>query len=169
MEAKSDSSPSSCNPSLPVVRSNISGATHVGACTPFVTDVIGTSAVSKPGHIEPNMLRLTSPCSRLTPLARWPSRNPMCAMLNMPGSSSSAPRARIRSIETPGQALAPPKYARIRSSGNRSMPAGTGVWVVNTVPARTACSASSKPSAAVLPATGRSTSSRIRSRPRNPA
>ena len=26
------------------------------------------------------------------------------------------------------------------------MPAGTGVWVVNTVPARTACSASSKPS-----------------------
>ena len=42
------------------------------------------------------------------------------------------------------------------------MPAGTGVWVVNTVPARTPASASSKlsPSAA---------SSRIRSRPRKPA
>ena len=26
------------------------------------------------------------------------------------------------------------------------MPAGTGVWVVKTVPARTACSASAKPS-----------------------
>ena len=34
--------------------------------------------------------------------------------------------------------------------GNRSMPAGTGVCVVNTVPARTACSASGKPSAVRL-------------------
>ena len=40
------------------------------------------------------------------------------------------------------------------------MPAGTGVWVVNTVPARTAASASSNDSPS-LPC-----SSRIRSRPR---
>src|ERR1700712_3306202 len=32
------------------------------------------------------------------------------------------------------------------STGKRSMPAGTGVWVVNTVPARTVASASSKES-----------------------
>ena len=43
------------------------------------------------------------------------------------------------------------------------MPAGTGVCVVNTVPARTACSASSKVSPSF------STSSRIRSTPRKPA
>ena len=43
------------------------------------------------------------------------------------------------------------------------MPAGTGVWVVNTVPARTASSAASKLSPAP------SASSRIRSRPRKPA
>ncbi|CAB5024951.1 unannotated protein [freshwater metagenome] len=47
--------------------------------------------------------------------------------------------------------------------GKRSMPAGTGVWVVNTVPARTARSALSKSSPSP------STSSRIRSIPRNPA
>ncbi len=43
------------------------------------------------------------------------------------------------------------------------MPAGTGVWVVNTVPARTVDSASEKdsPLSAI--------SARIRSRPRNPA
>jgi len=107
--AKSDSSPSRCSPSLSVARSRISGATQVGACTPFVIELIGTSPVSKPGQSEPNMLRLTSPCSRLTPLARCPRRSPMCAMLNTPGSSFSAPRARICSTGTPGHALAPPK------------------------------------------------------------
>ena len=61
---------------------------------------------------------------------------------------------------------APPKYCSTRSRANRSMPAGTGVWVVKTVPARDTSSAVSKsrpgpPSAAV--------SSRIRSRPRKPA
>ena len=44
------------------------------------------------------------------------------------------------------------------------MPAGTGVCVVNTVPARTAVSASSKLSLA-----GPSVSSLIRSMPRKPA
>jgi len=43
------------------------------------------------------------------------------------------------------------------------MPAGTGVWVVKTVPARTACSASGKLSPWV------SMSSRIRSTPWKPA
>ena len=43
------------------------------------------------------------------------------------------------------------------------MPAGTGVWVVNTVPARTAASAWSKSRPSPV------TSSRMRSRPRKPA
>ena len=43
------------------------------------------------------------------------------------------------------------------------MPAGTGVWVVKTVPARTACRACAK----VRPSL--SMSSRMRSIPRNPA
>ena len=51
---------------------------------------------------------------------------------------------------------------RTSSRSNRSMPAGTGVWVVNTVPARQTSMASSK----LRP---RSAYSRIRSRPRNPA
>ena len=42
------------------------------------------------------------------------------------------------------------------------MPADTGVWVVNTVPARQAVSASANDSPDMV-------SSRIRSRPRNPA
>ena len=42
------------------------------------------------------------------------------------------------------------------------MPAGTGVWVVNTVPARLRSSAVSKSSPAAM-------CSRMRSRPRNPA
>ena len=47
--------------------------------------------------------------------------------------------------------------------GKRSMPAGTGVCVVKTVPARTACSASGKDSPCA------SVSSRIRSMPWKPA
>ena len=57
----------------------------------------------------------------------------------------------------------PPRCAATRSRSKRSMPAGTGVCVVNTVPARTACSASSKSRPSF------STSSRMRSMPRKPA
>ncbi len=112
------------------------------------------------------MPRLTEPCSCETPLARCASRKPITAMLNIAGSppsNCSAPSARIRSTGTPGQELSPPKYCATRSIGNRSMPAGTGVWVVNTVPARDTSRAASK----VSPVS--SVSSRIRSRPRKPA
>ena len=54
------------------------------------------------------------------------------------------------------------KCSLIRLRSNRSMPAGTGVCVVNTVPARPTSRASSKLSPC-------SAYSRIRSRPRNPA
>ena len=64
----------------------ISPATQLGACTPLVTEPIGTSDSSKPGHSPANIFLLTSPCSRLTPFTRWDSRMPITAMLNMPGS-----------------------------------------------------------------------------------
>ncbi len=65
---------------------NTSGATQVGACTPLVTEVIGTSSASKPGQSPENISRLTLPCSSETPLARWPRRRPITAMLKRFGS-----------------------------------------------------------------------------------
>ena len=52
----------------------------------LVTEVIGTSRASKPGHRPSNIPRDTSPCRRETPFARPPSRRPMTAMLNTVGS-----------------------------------------------------------------------------------
>ena len=69
-----------------------SRASQVGPCTPLVTEPIGTSSASKPSHSPPNMPRDTAPCSWDTPLARWASRRPMCAMLNMPGFVLGAER-----------------------------------------------------------------------------
>ena len=66
-----------------------SRATQVGACTPLVIELIGTSASSKPGHSRWNISRLTSPCSLETPLARWASRKPITAMLKTAGSPPS--------------------------------------------------------------------------------
>lgn len=144
----------------------ISRPTQVGAWTPLVIEPIGTSSTSKPGHRPWNISRLTRPCSSDTPLTRWASRMPMTAMLktdlSASGPSGSAPSSRMRSTDTVGQAFDPPNCRAIISAGNRSMPAGTGVWVVNTVPARTASRASSNDSRA-------SVSSRMRSRPRKPA
>ena len=51
---------------VPISRSassKTSRATQVGACTPLVTDEIGTSAASKPGQRPLNISRLTMPCS----------------------------------------------------------------------------------------------------------
>jgi hypothetical protein len=67
----------------------ISGATHVGACTPLVIDPIGTSRSSNDGHSPANMPRLTSPCRVLTPFARDASRSPMTAMLKTDRSPPS--------------------------------------------------------------------------------
>ncbi len=70
---------------VPICRApsrNTSGATQVGACTPLVTEVIGTSSGSNPGQSPENISRLTWPCSRETPLARWARRRPITAMLN---------------------------------------------------------------------------------------
>ena len=69
--------------------SKTSRATQVGACTPLVIDVIGTSSSSKPGHSPLNISRDTWPCSWLTPLARPASRKPITAMLKTVGSPPS--------------------------------------------------------------------------------
>ena len=61
------------------------GSVQVGACTPLVTESIGTSCGSKPGYRPLNICRLTSPCSLDTPLACWPSRMPITAMLKTSG------------------------------------------------------------------------------------
>ena len=140
--------------------SSTAGDIQVGACTPLVTELIGTSSASKPGHSGWNISRLTRPCSLLTPFARWASRSPMWAMLNTPGSVS-APSSSTRSTGSADHSGCS-KWWRTWPRPNRSMPAGTGVWVVKTVPARTACSASSNVSPVL-------TSSRIRSTPRKPA
>ena len=63
-----------------------SGATQVGVCTPLVTEPMGTSPVSNPGHRPANICLLTWPCRTETPLTRWASRMPMTAMLNTSGS-----------------------------------------------------------------------------------
>jgi hypothetical protein len=75
-----------CAPIWRAPRRKTSGATQVGACTPFVTEVIGTSSGSKPGQSPENISRLTCPCNSETPLARWPSLRPITAMLKRFGS-----------------------------------------------------------------------------------
>ena len=84
-------------------------------------------------------------------------------MLNLPsGSSARGPSSNSSSNVTPHASANVVKYGSNRSRGKRSMPAGTGVWVVNTPPARTASIASANDSPC-------SVHSRTRSRPRNPA
>ena len=65
-------------------------------------------------------------------------------MLKTPGSPpASAPSESNRSSESPVGTPPSPKYRCMRSREKRSMPAGTGVCVVNTVRARTTWSACS--------------------------
>ena len=59
----------------------------------------------------------------------------------LPGKWPRAMRCRWRRRTRPPSAE---KYLSISSRGNRSMPAGTGVWVVNMVPARAASIASAQ-------------------------
>ena len=68
----------------------------------------------------------------------------MTAMLKrLVGLVAGAVAERHQLVERDAASVAqPPKYVSISSRGNRSMPAGTGVWVVKTSPARTASSAS---------------------------
>ena len=64
------------------------GATHVPACTPLVTEVIGISSVGTSGQRSLNISRLTSPCSLATALERPARRRPITAMLKRSSGSS---------------------------------------------------------------------------------
>ena len=59
------------------------------------------------------------------------------------GSPMRCPSSISRSMPIPHSCAHPLKYFSISSRGKRSMPAGTGVWVVKMLPARTASMASS--------------------------
>ena len=124
---------------------NTSGATQVGAWTPLVTEVIGTSSGSKPGQSPANISRLTWPCSRETPLARWAEPQAHHGHVEEVRARrrgrSPCRGCRTRSTSIRGSSASGPKWRATSSRSKRSMPAGTGVWVVKTVPARTASSA----------------------------
>ena len=115
-------------------------ATQVGACTPLVTEPIGTSAVSNPGHRPGEHL----PADRAVQLAHavHPLGQPHAHHGHVEHGSGHRPGRSPRRAPGPGRTaapgppLAPPNCRSTSSRANRSMPAGTGVWVVNTVPAR---------------------------------
>ena len=125
--APAHAAPSACR-STPRSRSTsccISRDTHVGACTPLVTEVIGQSAGSNFGHSPANISRLTSPCNNETPLARCATRRPINAMLKTvwsPPGKLSAPRPSTRSIGSPSALSGGPKWCSTSSRGKRSMP-----------------------------------------------
>ena len=120
-------------------------ATQVFACTPLVTALIGRSSLGVPGQSAVNMPRVTSPCNWLTALTPAAVRIARAVMLNCgPMPLSWEPSARKRSRYSPRLPQAPAMCVSTSGNGNASWPAGTGVWVVNTVEARTCASAASK-------------------------
>ena len=66
----------------------MSGATHVWACTPLVTEVIGVSSAGTSGQRSLNISRLTSPWSLATAFDRPARRRPMTAMLKRSSGAS---------------------------------------------------------------------------------
>jgi hypothetical protein len=118
----SHSSPSGRWPNWRAPRRVTSGATQVGAWTPLVIEVIGTSSASKPGQRPANISRLTWPCRVETPLARWASRSPMTAMLKRPGRRPGRSRRRGRGSARRGRRAA----RRRPRSGGRPVRGRTG-------------------------------------------
>ena len=112
---------------------------------PLVTWVIGTSSTGRSGHRSCHISRATSPWRALTPLAIRLERSANCVTPNGSAASSGWVRPRRTSVSgsTPISAAMPPSVSAICAAGYVSLPAGTGVWVVNTVRWRTASNASS--------------------------
>ena len=137
--SSTSSVPTSC-----AARANTSGATQVGACTPLVTEVIGTSGASKPGHSPANMLAADLAVQLGDAVGALGQAQAHDGHVEDAGVAALVVLGAEREERVDGhagQALSPPKCCAMRSRGNRSMPAGTGVWVVNTVAARAASSA----------------------------
>ena len=118
-----------------------SSAIHVRACTPFVTEPIGTlvdrrARARAPCHIS----RDTSPCSAETPFACDDVRSangvrpkPVVAGVDAAERDELVP-ARSRSARR-----AAPTFRSTSAASKSSLPAGTGVCVVKTVDARSRC------------------------------
>ena len=150
-----------CPPRRRAARSS-SSAIHVRACTPFVTEPIGTSSTVALGpeavpHLARHLAVQRGDAVRVRRRAQRERRQPEAAVVRRrrgrarrtrPTRSRSARRAARRS-------------ARRAPASKTSFPAGTGVCVVNTVDARSRCSAASRASCSS------STSSRSRSSCRN--
>ncbi len=119
-----------------------------GVWTPLVTYPTGTSTSGHRGNSAWKIRRLTWPCRRLTPLTAALPRTARYAMLNGSSGSSGSrrPRAssRRRSTAAGPSASHACRNASTSAGLKRSKPAGTGVWVVKTLPARVTASATSK-------------------------
>ncbi len=149
-----------------VKRSFISGETQVRPCTPLVTEPMGTSSTGTAAKSCWNISRLVWPWSLRHAVghagqAQAHDRHVERRARGLAGEVAEGHQRRRCRRRT--RAAQPEKYFSISSAGNRSMPAGTGVWVVKTVPARTASMASANVSPLLV------MSWRIRSRPRKPA
>src|SRR5271169_5895965 len=116
---------------------------HERGCTPLVICVMGISSIGRDGQILCHIWRETSPCRRLTPLLYAESRSASTVRQNSSPSllGSSLPRPRNSFQGRPSSRAISPKYLSMRSEEKRSLPAGTGVWVVKTFVDQTHCQA----------------------------
>ena len=129
---------------------------HVRAWTPFVTWPIGTSSTGRSGQSDCHIPRETAPCSSDTPFARADVRS-ASGVIPKPGSSSwTRPSATKSSQAIPRASRDRSTYLRTSSGSKTSFPAGTGVWVVKIVDARTTASASSSESPSSMKTRSRS-------------
>ena len=144
------SSPSMSPPRL-AASSMTSRAIQVGPWTPLVIDVIGTSASSKAGHRPLNMPRRHVAVQLGDAVGALGEAEAHHRHVEDAGLAAVVVLGAEREHPVDGDARASASCRRstaaTSSRGNRSMPAGTGVWVVKTVPARETSSAVSKSSA----------------------
>ena len=97
--------------------------------------------------------------SLLTAFAPWVRRRLNAVMSNWPRSPSvPRPRSRTPSTGTPPSSSSGPATRRTRSASKRSLPAETGVWIVNTLSRRTRAQASSRAAPAATYSRARSAS-----------
>jgi hypothetical protein len=131
----------------------IGGDIHDATCTPLVTWPIGTSSSDAPGYSGRHMSRATCPCRRLTPFAARDSLSPSTVMpTSAEGSSGGTrPSPSTDTGSTPISEGRLPTTRRNSSAVYVSLPAATGVCVVNTVFCRAASTASSNDSPEATP------------------
>ena len=124
-----------CPPRRRAARSSGS-AIHVRACTPFVIEPIGASSTGRPGQRPCHISRDTSPCSAETPFACDDVRSAKGVSPKPSSPSWTRPSAANSSHPKPQRATSGPTFCSTSAASKTSLPAGTGVCVVNTVDAR---------------------------------